>query len=476
MIAQRPRMADAWRSVGTRFLPFADAASADLPLGRLLRLSLFQVSVGMAMALIVGTLNRVMILELGLPAWLVAGAVALPLTLAPLRPLIGFRSDHHRSVLGWRRVPYLWMGSLLAFGGFSIMPFALLIMSGDTTGPVFIGHIASVAAFLLVGAGIQTVQTAGLALAADLSPVEKRPRVVALMYVMLLVGMVGSAFLFGFLLQDFNPVKLIQVVQGVALATVILNFIAGWKQEARDPARTKGRSADQPDFRASWKTLIQAPRARRFLVGVALGTAAFSMQDIVLEPYGGEVLQLSVSGTSVLTALLAGGSLAAYALAARLMGRGADAYRLAGYGAMLGLPAFALVIIAGAFGSPLLFQTGVSLIGFSGGLYAVATLVAAMGIDEQGSHGLALGAWGAVQASAAGLAMFLGALIRDGVSALAETGFFGSVLNPAWSGYGAVYHLELLLLFLTLAAIGPLARHARADRQRSGFGLAEMPR
>ncbi len=471
-----PKLAKIWARVGTQFLPFADVATADLPLGRLLRLSLFQVSVGMAMALLVGTLNRVMILELGLAAWLVAGAVALPLTFAPLRPLIGFRSDNHRSFLGWRRVPYLYMGTLCAFGGFAILPFSLLIMSGDTTGPVFIGHVAAALAFLLIGAGIQTVQTAGLALAADLAPEAKRPRVVALMYVMLLVGMVGSAFIFGVLLENFTAVKLIQVIQGVAVVTLLLNFIAGWKQEARDPSRTKGRAADQPDFRESWRRFVSIPRARRFLFATGLGTAAFSMQDIVLEPYGGEVLRLTVASTTMLTALLAGGALAAYAYAARLMRQGADPYRLGGYGAMLGLPAFALVIVSGPLGSALMFQCGALMIGFSGGLFAVATLVAAMGLEEQGSNGLALGAWGAVQASAAGLSMFVGAVIRDGVSSLSLSGALGPVLKGAWSGYGAVYMIELVLLFMTLAAIGPLARHTRADRRRPDFGLAEMPR
>ena len=113
-------------NLGPRFLPFADAASEDLPLSRLLRLSLFQISVGMAMVMLVGTLNRVMIVELKVSATLVSFMVALPLLIAPLRALIGFRSDNHRSQLGWRRVPYIWMGSLLQFGGFSIMPFALL--------------------------------------------------------------------------------------------------------------------------------------------------------------------------------------------------------------------------------------------------------------------------------------------------------------------------------------------------------------
>ena len=120
------------------------SATPELPLGRLLRLSLFQVSVGMAVVLLIGTLNRVMIVELGVPAWLVAVMVALPLVFAPFRALIGFRSDTHRSVLGWRRVPYIWMGTLLQFGGLAIMPFALIILSGDTHGSVVIGQIGAV--------------------------------------------------------------------------------------------------------------------------------------------------------------------------------------------------------------------------------------------------------------------------------------------------------------------------------------------
>ena len=155
-------------------------------MARLLRLSLFQVTVGMAAVLLIGTLNRVMIVELAVPSWIVAGMLALPLLFAPLRALIGFRSDHHRSVLGWRRVPFIWFGTMLQFGGFAIMPFALLILSGDTTGPLWVGQAAAALAFLLVGAGLHTVQTVGLALATDLAPERARPRVVALLCAMLL--------------------------------------------------------------------------------------------------------------------------------------------------------------------------------------------------------------------------------------------------------------------------------------------------
>jgi BCD family chlorophyll transporter-like MFS transporter len=462
-----------WMRIGSEFLPFADAASADLPLPRLLRLSLFQVSVGVAMVLLIGTLNRVLIVELGVPAWLVSLMVGLPLVFAPFRAFIGFRSDNHRSALGWRRVPYIWMGTLLQFGGLAIMPFALLILSGDTHGPVWIGQVASAFAFLLVGAGLQTTQTAGLALATDLASVETRPRVVALMYAMLLVGMVGAGLLFGRLLANFNEIRLIQVIQGAALLTMALNLAALWKQEARGAPRPE-LVPSAATFGDSWRRFTKHARAIRFLVTVGLGTAAFNMQDIVLEPYGGEVLHLPVGATTALTAMLAGGMLAAFSIAARFLGHGADPYRIAGYGAVIGLFAFASVMLAAPLDAPLLFRMGVLMIGLGGGFFSVGTLAGAMARERNGESGLALGAWGAVQATSAGLAIALGGAVRDFITSLAVHGSLGPALAGASTGYGAVYQIEIILLFATLVAIGPLVRSGgEIPRSEAEYKLVE---
>ena len=130
------------QQLGPGWLPFADAASEGLPLGQLLRLGLFQVSVGMATVLLLGTLNRVMIVELSVPAMIVALMIALPVLSAPFRALLGFRSDTHRSAIGWKRIPYLWFGSLWQMGGFAIMPFALILLGGDQVlGPTWAGEL-----------------------------------------------------------------------------------------------------------------------------------------------------------------------------------------------------------------------------------------------------------------------------------------------------------------------------------------------
>lgn len=465
-----------WLRISPRLLPFADIATADLPLARLLRLSLFQVSVGLVTALLVGTLNRIMIVELGVGAWLVSLMVAVPLLVAPFRAVVGFKSDVHRSVLGWRRVPYIWLGTLMQFGGLAIMPFALILLSGDSHWPAWFGQASAALAFLLVGMGVQTTQTAGLALATDLAAETTRPRVVALMYTMLLLGMMTSGIVFSLLLQDFSPVQLIKVVQGAAACTLALNLIALWKQEPRRPHLTHP-SLERPTFAASWNAFAANPTTLRFLVALGLGTAAFNMQDIVLEPYGAQILGLSVAETSSLTALMAGGALFAFALAARALAAGVNPYRLSALGLVVGLWAFAAVLFADPLESPLMFRVGVVLIGFGGGFFSVGTLTSAMGLEERGFTGMALGAWGAVQASCMGLSIAIGGALRDWVSALGVHGLLGEAMNYSSSGYATVYGLELVLLFAGLVVIGPLVRNRSASSQSEvgKFGLAEFP-
>jgi MFS transporter, BCD family, chlorophyll transporter len=466
-----------WARIGTAFLPFADAASLELPLSRLLRLSLFQISVGMAAVLLTGTLNRVMILELGIPAWIVALMVSIPLLFAPFRALIGFKSDTHKSVLGWRRVPYIWFGTLLQFGGFAVLPFALMVMSGDGHWPAWVGVIGGAIGFFLVGIGMHMTQTAGLALATDLATEETRPRVVALLYVMLLIGMLIASLLFGALLADFSGLRLVQVIQGTAALTMGLNLIALWKQEARNTVLT-APERNHPSFAQSWTKFTSNARTVRLLVAVGLGSAAFSMQDVLLEPYGGEVLGLSVGATTGLTALWALGALAGFAYAASQLAKAADPHRLAAIGIIVGVVAFSLVIFSAPMQSVLMMRAGVTLIGLGSGVFSVSLLICAMALAEDGDAGMALGAWGAVQASANGLAALLGGALRDIMGSVAASGRLGEALNTAATGYQFVYHIEILLLFASLIALGPLARRVAPGSpptQAPKFGLTEFP-
>jgi BCD family chlorophyll transporter-like MFS transporter len=214
---------------------------------------------------------------------------------------------------------------------------------------------------------------------------------------------------------------------------------------------------------------------------VAIGTAAFSMQDVLLEPYGGEVIGLSVSATTVLTAIWALGAIASFAVAARWLAQGMNPYRMAGHGLLVGIVAFTCVILADPMGAPALFFAGAGLIGSGSGLFAVATLTAAMTMPIGGTagRGLALGAWGAAQATAAGVGIAIGGGLRDLVGEAALSGRLGEGLNAPATGYSAVYNLEILLLFATLVAIGPLVRTVSSQPdgtgRHAGIGLADFP-
>jgi len=227
----------------------------------------------------------------------------------------------------------------------------------------------------------------------------------------------------------------------------------------------------------SWRTLSSNAGAHRLLIAVALGTLGFSMQEILLEPYGAEVLGMTVSQTTRLTAMFGVGMLLAMALSARYLGRAGEPVRLAAYGAVVGVFAFSAVIIAGAIESLSLFAAGTFLIGVGNGLFAVGTLTAAMLLASRATAGIVIGTWGAVQATAVGCAVFLGGALRD----LTETFIQGGALattelsGPA-APYGAVYHLEIIILFASLIALGPLVRRLGNNKnQPLTMQLADFP-
>jgi BCD family chlorophyll transporter-like MFS transporter len=284
------------------------------------------------------------------------------------------------------------------------------------------------------------------------------------MYVMLLLGMIFSALVFAAALESFSPGRLIQVIQGAAVATLVLNGVAMWKQETRRPRGGGAVATPDPSFQESWARFCEGEHAIRRLVVVGIGTMAFGMADILLEPFGGQVLGLTVGATTKLTALFALGGLIGFGFASHVLGRGADPYRMARNGALIGLPAFVLVIVAEPVGLPVLFLLGNFLIGFGGALFGHGTLTATMNRAPRDQAGLALGAWGAVQATAAGLGIALSGTIRDLVNvALGSSGGLPGLAGAA-SGYVAVYALEIGLLLLTIAAAIPLTRRRTTRR------------
>ena len=146
-------------------------------------------------------------------------------------------------------------------------------------------------------------QTAGLALAADRATEQTRAKVVSMIYVMYLVGMGISAVIIGTLLRDYYSLLLVQVVKGAAVFTMVLNVIALWKQEKMAPMSQAACQAPKTSFHAAWADFTGQATVRRLIFTIFAGTVAFNMQDVLLEPYVGEILGLSVSATTQLTAM-----------------------------------------------------------------------------------------------------------------------------------------------------------------------------
>ncbi len=466
--------------ISKNILPFSDAGSTNFSLFQLLRLSLFQISVGMATVMLAGTLNRVMIVELLVPASLVAIMIAIPVLIAPLRTFYGHKSDTYKSFIGWKRIPYMWFGSLFQFGGLAIMPFAIIILSGDqTVGPSWAGEVLVAIAFLFTGIGMHITQTVGLALAADRATKENRPRVVALLYFMFLFGMGISAVVIGILLADFSKLRLIQVVQGSAVLTLILNLVAVWRQEQIIINQQKNDKSEK--FFLSWKKFISDRKTKSLIWVVFWGTLAFSMQDVLLEPYGGQILGLSVSETTNLTGVWALGALLGLALAANNSKKTISSVSNAMTALLIGIVGFSAIIFSSPMQFPFLYFLGTLFIGFGTGLFSVSLLIIAMALSSKTNlgSGFILGSWGAAQALGAGLGIAVGGILRDVVNKIALSGYLGSTFENNSIGYIFVYHLEILFIFITLIVLGMLSQEINKgkikDHDQKSFGLTEIP-
>lgn len=441
---------------------------------RLLRLSLFQLGMGFSVAVFNGSLNRVLIAEEGIPATIVGWLLSLSIFVAPLRVIMGMRSDKGQKKWGYRRMPYVWYGSMFVFAGLSAAPFSLIFLSqssayGPNSIPLVVGVLASTLIFLAYAVGTHVAQTGYLALVTDLIPKHERGRAVAFLWTALIVGQVISALVISVWLQDYQPGKLVQVMQTASLVFVILAVAAVWKQ---DPF-TKLEEEEEVGGKLLF-SLLNAGRNKRFFAVVFLGTLGLTMQDVLLEPYGGQVLGMSVSETSRLTALWGVGMLIALLIAGRVVPRLKNPMPVATAGAVLGLFGLVCVTSASATGAIPVFLLGVGVIGVANGLFLISILALVMSLADRKTAGLYVGLWGLVQTTAMGLGSVLGGAMRD--TMIQTTG-------NVTLGYTAVYALELGLLVIASVLLLTLPRQAfsrvgadgPAARESAFVGLTDIP-
>ena len=423
------------------------------------RLGLVQASLGAIVMLVTSLLNRVMVVEYALPAAIPAALVGFHYAIQLSRPRFGHGSDG-----GGRRTPWIIGGmGTLAIGG--LMATNATLMAG--TSPLG-ALLLAILAYALIGAGVGASGTNLLALIASLTAERRRPAAAALTWILMIVGIVITAGVAGSLLDPFSPERLAMVAGGVVAAAFLLTLVAVASVEARATPVDTGPALPEVPFRAAIAETLADPAARRFSVFVFTAMLAYSMQDMVLEPFAGLAFGYTPGESTSLSSLQHMGVLAGMLL----VGIGGSAFSGGRASAMrvwvtLGCVGSAValgMLAAGAMiGPDFPLKPAVMLLGFCNGVFAVSAIGAMMslaGAVGPGREGVRMGLWGAAQAIAFGIGGFVGAVGVDiGRALMGEVG-------PA---FFLVFSAEALL-FLAAASIAltldraptPTLKEARA--------------
>jgi BCD family chlorophyll transporter-like MFS transporter len=326
--------------------------------------------------------------------------------------------------------------------------------------------------FLAYGIGINIVETAYLALVSDITPPHARGKVLSILWAMLILGTVVSAVIVSNLLVDYSHQLLIQVMQASAIIFVVLTVIALWQQERLNPDGTIRSHLKTVRVRLGlWQSirmLGEQKVLRGLFIVIFVATLAFSTHDVLLEPYGGQVLGMSVSATMQLTALWGVMTIVGVGSAAFLLWRKRPPVILIGVGCGIGLLGFGVISYASDAELVNIFRVGVGLISLGRGLFLVGSIILVMSLTDISHAGLFLGIWGIVQAMAQGIGVIGGGLVRDVVQMQTES---------VALGYTVVYSASLVcLLSVILLLVFRLGRQLRvSDIRMPWAGLEEIP-
>ena len=376
----------------------------------ILRLGLAQMSLGAIIVLMTSTLNRVMVVELALPALVPGLLVGLHYAMQLSRPGWGHWSDLSR-----RRTPWIVGGmAVLALGGF----LAALAVAIWAAMPVP-GLVLSMLAYALIGAGAGASGTSVLAFLAAATAPRRRAAAATIIWLMMIFGIAATAGIVGALLDPYSPARLLGIVACVSAGAVVLTTLALLGLEKGGSAPVV--EARQP-LRKGIAEIWAEPQARRFTQFVFLSMTAYFMQELILEPYAGLVFGLTPGQSTSLSGAQNGGVfLGMLAVGIAATGLGIGSLRAWVVGGCAGSAATLLgIALIGPLQVNLILPLTI-LLGFCNGVFAVAAIGAMMALAGQGRsdrEGTRMGLWGAAQAIAAGVGGLTGAVAVDALRLL----------------------------------------------------------
>ncbi len=402
------------------------------------RLALFSIAYGLSGALIGGTLNRIMIAELGLPATLVAFFFAVPLLISPVRIWLGYRSDGY-PLFGKRREPYIIFGALviglgiIATSNIAANPArvtALLVLSGSLS-------------FMLYGLGRNLAHNTYQALVSDRYTGTYRTRAITFYEVATLLGSVMGAGFIGKALETYEPAKLISVATGVAVIIFLLATFAALGQEPRDQiVEAASEKARKTPFQQVMREVVFADPQVRILFTLVIFTFIGTLaQDALLEPYGALVLGMSVGDTTRLTMYWGLGVLASMLMSGLVLIKWLGFMKLMRTGIIASLLVFIGLIVTGLMGNVGVFKTLVFVMGLGTGLAGAGMLSSIISFTTPIRAGLLMGVWGVANMVGHAVGNLTGGILVDSVRL---------ATGDAFLAYSSLFAMEAIMLGLAL--------------------------
>ncbi len=437
---------------------------------QIVRLGLIQACLGAVVVVTTSTLNRIMVVELALPALLPGFLVAWHYAVQMVRPRMGYGADK-----GQRSTPWM-MGGMVVLGIGGVM--AALATVWMATEPLY-GALLALFSFSLIGLGVSACGTSLLALMAKRVPDERRAPAATTVWLMMIVGFAVTAGVVGKLIDPYSPQLLLQVSAGLSVLTTLITALCLWGLEKPGPVQlapvsdTAAERLQKQNFKEAFQEVWAEPAARTFTVFVFMSMLAYSAQDLVLEPFAGAVHGFTPGQTTQLSGWhhmgVLIGMLAVAAAGSRWVAGRLGSVQAWMVGGCLFSALASLGLVHSALSSDWPLKANVIFLGVANGAFsiaAIATMMRLAGESGAGREGTRMGLWGAAQAAAFGLGGLLGTAASDLAHAL---------LGEQSTAYAAVFGLQALMFALSAAvALRLRASSTRAAPEPAGVGAVHF--
>ncbi|MFM2032596.1 MAG: hypothetical protein RLZZ297_1361 [Chloroflexota bacterium] len=402
----------------------------------LVRLSLIHVAVALTLLPINSTLNRIMITELGISATVVALLVSIPYLLSPMQVWIGSLGER-RPFWGLRRTPYIVIGLLLCAFGAASSPYAAFALHDGVWWSIPFGVVA----FGAWGFGFNFATVSYLALATELSSEAERPRTVGVMWFVLITSMIIGGISLARGIEPYSHERLIAAFEILALIALALGLLSCIGLERA--GQTVAPTTDRRSFGEVLRAVGDNPQAKTFFVYLVVLLIGLLGQDVLLEPYAGDVFGVAPAVTTRYTSVW-GVALLLGLLVTSPLTRRFGMKRVAGSGAVIAALGLAIIVAAGGLDRVQLLMPGLVVFGFGSGVSTAANLALMLDMTVAGQVGAFIGAWGVADALARFGGTVLSGIVRDIV---------GGALGSVYAGYAVVFGIEIALFAVSLVLL-----------------------